>query len=61
HYERRQFSLRDIGRREYPVPADRYHQDQAKAVFRNGILRVSIPARGEGAEGGGIRIDIETE
>ncbi len=60
-YERRQFTLRDIARREYPVPAESYQQDLAKAVYRNGLLRVTIPARAEGPHGQEIKIDIETD
>ena len=44
---RRRFTLRDIERREYNVPAERYDQAAAKAVFRNGILTVTIPPKEE--------------
>ncbi len=39
--------MRDIDRREYSVPADRYDQAAVKAVLKNGILTVTIPAKEE--------------
>ncbi|MBU0926981.1 MAG: Hsp20 family protein [Spirochaetes bacterium] len=39
--------LRDVDRREYRVPAERYDQPAAKAAFRDGILTVTIPAKEE--------------
>jgi len=39
--------VRDVDRREYSVPAVRYDQAAVKAVLKNGILTVTIPAREE--------------
>jgi HSP20 family molecular chaperone IbpA len=58
-YYRRGFRPRDIERQRYSVPADDYAQDRAKAVFRNGILVVTIPPRE--TEGQGIKIEIVKE
>lgn len=52
--------LRDIDRREYPVPADRYNQPAAKAAFRNGVLTVTIPEV-EDDLSGAIKVEIVKE
>ena len=60
-WERKSFRLRDIERREYTVPADRYDQAAVKAVFRNGILTVTIPALDIAETEGAIKIEIVKE
>jgi len=52
--------LKDIDRREYRVPADRYDQTAVKAVFRNGLLTVTIPPRDEDMSGA-IKVEIVKE
>lgn len=52
--------LRDIDRREYRVPADRYEQTAVKAIFRNGILTVTIPPKDEDMSGA-IKVEIIKE
>jgi len=51
---------RDIERCEYPVPAERYRQNEAKAVLKNGILKVSIPAVEED-DSDAIKVEIVRE
>ncbi|OHD17087.1 MAG: hypothetical protein A2Y38_14100 [Spirochaetes bacterium GWB1_59_5] len=58
--EGRQPFLRDIARREYRVPADRYDQAAVKAVFRNGILTVTIPPKDDDLSGA-IKVEIIKE
>jgi HSP20 family molecular chaperone IbpA len=58
--EGRQSFLRDIDRREYRVPADRYDQTAVKAVFKNGILTVTIPPKDEDMSGA-IKVEIIKE
>jgi HSP20 family protein len=43
--ERGGFGTRDITRQKYRVPADAYDQEKAKAIFKNGVLGVTIPAK----------------
>lgn len=57
---RRRFTLRDIERREYPVPAERYDQAAAKAVFKNGILTVTVPSKEEDMSDA-VRVEIIKE
>ncbi len=60
-FERRSFNLREIDSREYSVPADRYNQSAVKALFRNGILTVTIPSLEDGETEGAVKIEIVTE
>ncbi|MCL2382278.1 MAG: Hsp20/alpha crystallin family protein [Treponema sp.] len=59
-YFKRRLKMKDIEKQKYYVPQDKYAQDKVKAVFRNGILRVSIPPKDEPDTGSDIRIDIVT-
>ncbi len=52
--------VRDVDRREYPVPANRYDQAAVKAVLKNGILTVTIPARAEDPDDS-VRVNIVNE
>lgn len=56
-FSRRGFRPRSIVRQKYRVPADEYAQDRAKAVFKNGVLTVTVPAK----QGEGIKIEIVKE
>jgi HSP20 family protein len=58
-FSRRGFRPRNIVRQKYRVEAEDYAQDQAKAVFKNGVLTVTVPAKQ--AAGGGIKIEIVKE
>ncbi len=58
--EGRRSFLRNIDRREYSVPADRYDQTAVKAVFKNGILTVTIPPKDEDMSGA-IKVEIIKE
>jgi HSP20 family molecular chaperone IbpA len=43
------------------VPADKFDQEKVKAVFRNGILKVTVPPRDLGDVQDGIKIEIVRE
>ena len=60
-YFKRRLKMKDIEKQKYFVPLDKYSQDKVKAVFLNGILRVSIPPKEEPDQAGGIKIEIVTE
>ena len=57
-YFKRRLKMKDIEKQKYFVPLDKYAQDKVKAVFRNGILKVSIPPKEEQDKNEGIRIEI---
>ncbi len=58
-YSRRGFRPRDVERQRYRVPAEDYLQAQAKAVFKNGVLTVTVPPKRGESEG--IKIEISRE
>jgi HSP20 family molecular chaperone IbpA len=57
-YFKRRLKMKDIERQKYFVPLDKYAQEKVKAVFKNGILRVSIPPKDEPDQNSGIKIEI---
>jgi HSP20 family molecular chaperone IbpA len=60
-YFKRRLKMKDIEKQKYFVPLDKYAQEKVKAVFRNGILRVSIPPKEEPDQNDGIKIEIVKE
>jgi len=60
-YLKRRLKMKDIEKQKYYVPLDKYAQDKVKAVYRNGILKVTIPPKEEPDQSDGIRIEIITE
>ena len=60
-YFKRRLKMKDIEKQKYFVPLDKYAQEKVKAIFRNGILRVSIPPKEEPDQSDGIKIEIVTE
>ena len=61
HYLKRRLKLKDIEKQKYYVPADKYAQEKVLAVFKNGILKVTIPPRPEKTYNQGITITIIKE
>jgi HSP20 family molecular chaperone IbpA len=59
-YFKRRLKLKGIEKQKYFVPLDKYAQEKVKAVFRNGILRVTIPPKEEPDQNSGIKIEIVT-
>ena len=60
-YFKRRLKMKDIEKQKYFVPMDKYAQEKVKAVYRNGILRVSIPPKNEPDQSDGIKIEIISE
>jgi len=57
-YLKRRLKMKDIEKQKYFVPLDKYAQDRVKAIFRNGILKVTIPPKEEPDQSDGIKIEI---
>ena len=57
-YFKRRLKMKDIEKQKYFVPLDKYAQEKVKAVYKNGILRVSIPPKDEVDHIDGIKIEI---
>jgi HSP20 family molecular chaperone IbpA len=60
-YFKRRLKMKDIEKQKYFVPLDKYAQEMVKAVYKNGILRVSIPPKDEPDLNDGIKIEIIKE
>jgi HSP20 family protein len=60
-YFKRRLKMKDIEKQKYFVPLDKYAQGKVKAVYKNGILRVSIPPKDEPDQNDGIKIEIVKE
>jgi len=60
-YFKRRLKMKDIEKQKYFVPLDKYAQEKVKAVYKNGILRVTIPPKDDADQNDGIRIEIVKE
>jgi len=60
-YFKRRLKMKDIEKQKYFVPLDKYAQEKVKAVYKNGILRVTIPPKDEPDQTDGIKIEIVKE
>lgn len=58
---KRRLKLKDIEKQKYYVPADKFDQEKVKAVFKNGILKVTVPPKEETESTEGIKIEIIKE
>jgi HSP20 family molecular chaperone IbpA len=61
HYLKRRLKMKDIEKQKYYVPLDKYAQDRVRAVFKNGILKITIPPKEEPDQNEGIKIEIIKE
>ena len=50
-----------LDKQKYFVPADKFDQEKVKAVFRNGILRITVPPKEDTTVNEGIKIEIIKE
>ncbi|POR02286.1 hypothetical protein AU468_06775 [Alkalispirochaeta sphaeroplastigenens] len=57
----RRLKLKAIPPQKYYVPEDKFDREQARAVFRNGILKVTVPSREEVRNPGGMKIEIVSD
>ncbi|MBU0934023.1 MAG: Hsp20/alpha crystallin family protein [Spirochaetes bacterium] len=60
-YFKRRLKLKDIDKQKYYVPADKFDQQAVKAVFKNGILKISVPPKQETETPEGVKIEIIKE
>jgi len=60
-YFKRRLKLKDIEKQKYYVPADKFAQENVKAVFKNGILKVMVPPKDAPNAAEGIKIEIVRE
>ena len=60
-YFKRRLKLKDIEDQKYFVPEDKFDREKVKAVFRNGLLKVTIPSLENVESKEGIKIKIVQE
>ena len=60
-YFKRRLKMKDIEKQKYFVPLDKYAQDKVKAVYKNGILLVTVPPKEEPDQSDGVKIEIVSE
>ena len=60
-YFKRRLKLKDIEGQKYFVPADKFDREKVKAVYKNGLLEVTIPSLENVASREGIKINIAQE
>ncbi|MEW5814301.1 MAG: Hsp20/alpha crystallin family protein [Spirochaetota bacterium] len=60
-YFKRRLKFKDISNQKYYVPADKFNRDEVKAIFKNGVLKVVVPAHEKVKEQAGIKIEIVKE
>jgi HSP20 family molecular chaperone IbpA len=60
-YFKHRLKMKDIEKQKYYAPLDKYAQENVKAVYKNGILRVTIPPKDEPDQNEGIKIEIIKE
>ena len=60
-YFERSSRRKDIEKQKYYGPADKFDQEKVKAVFKNGILKVTVPPKETTESSEGIKIEIIRE
>ncbi len=60
-YFKRRLRMKDIIEQRFYVPADRFDQSATQATFKNGLLKIVVPAREQGDKGPEIKVDIHPE
>ena len=60
-YFKRRLKLKSIAEQKYFVPADKFDQEATKAIMKNAILTITVPAKEGVREPEGRTINIVTE
>lgn len=61
-YFKRRLKFKDIKEQRYFVPEDRFKRDEVRAVFKDSILKVSVPAKDETEQKEeGVKVNIVSE
>jgi molecular chaperone IbpB/HSP20 family protein len=61
HFLKRRLKVKPIHDQRYYVPEDKFDREASEAVFKNGILRVTIPPKERPDEEEGYKITITKE
>jgi molecular chaperone IbpB/HSP20 family protein len=60
-YFKRRLKFKDIKEQKYFVPEDKFDRESVKAVLKNAILSVTIPAKDEVKGPEGVKVEIVSE
>ena len=60
-YFKRRLKLKNVDEQKYYVPADKFDRDMVKAVFKNGLLKVTVPSLETVESREGVKINIVQE
>ena len=60
-YFKRRLKLKGIEEQRYYVPEDKFDRDKVEARFRDGLLRVTVPAKKEDRQKNGVKVRIVKE
>ncbi len=60
-YFKRRLKMKEIRDQKYFAPRDKFDQENARAVFKNGLLRITVPGKEAPASEEGIKVDIADE
>ena len=60
-YFKRRLKRKSFAEQRYYVPADKFDHEKVSAVYKNGILKITVPPQDEVAEEPGVTIDISNE
>lgn len=60
-YFKRRLKLKSFADQRYYVPADKFDRDKVKAVYKNGVLAISVPPKEVQPQPEGVKINIVNE
>ena len=60
-YFKRRIKFKDVPEQKYFVPEDKFNREGVKAVFKNGVLKVTIPPKEEIRTEEGVKVEIVKE
>lgn len=60
-YFKRRLKFKDIENQRYFVPEDKFDRNSVKAVFKNGILQITVPPKENVEAKEGIKVEIQKE
>ncbi len=58
-YLKRRLKVKPIEEQKYFVPVDKFDQKAVSAVFKNGLLRITVPSRSVVEPKEGVKVDIQ--
>ena len=60
-YFKRRLKFKEIENQRYYVPEDKFDRESVKAIFKNGILKITVPPKEHVETKEGIKVEIVKE